>query len=229
MARKRLSDLLREEAQKPPEVETEAVSLVDEAEDGQEAIAPPAKTSRSKPAAQTAAQTAAAKAVVVTPDPLILELKTALEEAKDRESDYQQEILDLKAEVKAQTAIAQKLQTSLEKTEHQRQQLEEELAEAKQTALQLAATNSQLKQEQADRKQEQAQKQAQLAESKAAESKAAESKSASQKLAPTKPPASSGTISQQEILRRQRQSLVHPVFPGKQPGHISEQDIGWVD
>lgn len=212
MARKRLSDLLREEVQKPTDAaaETEA--------DGQAAIAPPAPASSSKRSSQAAAPPADAALTAK-----IAELQQALEAAKQQETDLKQEVADLKADLKAQTATTKKLQTQLEAAEQRSHQLGTELAEAKQTALQLADSNSQLKQELDALKH--AQKPATLATA---------SKPATPAVKPSEPTQSLAAkpLTQQEILRRrQADSLAHPIFPTteKSPGQFSDQDIGWVD
>lgn len=117
MARKRLSDLLREEVQKP----ADTPSTPDETA--------PTAPSQSEASATTSSHAA------------------ELAAAHQRETDLQTQVANLKADLKNQTATTKKLQTNLEKAEQRAQQLEAELAEVKQTALQLAESNSRLQAE----------------------------------------------------------------------------------
>ncbi|MDX2243067.1 MAG: hypothetical protein NW224_20495 [Leptolyngbyaceae cyanobacterium bins.302] len=204
MARKRLSDLLREEVQKPAEATSTEVPVT-------------APTKEAVEAAETAiaANNHAAE----------------LEAAKQRETELNQQIThlnqqltDLKTELKTQTASTKKLQTSLEKAEQRSQQLESELTEAKQTALQLADSNAELKH------QIEAIKQSPMARSTIAKPAAPVAKSPpAAKPNPADKPATK-PLSQQEVLRRQADSLAHPIFPiGKTPGQFTDQDLGWFD
>lgn len=196
MARKRLSDLLREEVQKPTEApELEPVET--EVKEEKEAIAT---------------------------DEHSLELEAAQQreaELTQQVADLNQQITDLKTEAKTQATTTQKLQASLEDAAQRHHQLETELTETKQAALQLADSNAQLKQ------QLEALKQSQPLKPTAPVAKFAPAttpKSDDTKLA-SKP------LSQQEVLRRrQSESLAHPMFPnGKAPGQFSDQDLGWFD
>ncbi|EKQ68067.1 hypothetical protein OsccyDRAFT_2578 [Leptolyngbyaceae cyanobacterium JSC-12] len=193
MARKRLSDLLREEAQKPADPTSEAVATSsDEAvENGEDAIA-------------------------------LAELHEALKKAQHHENELEQQVLSLKTDLKAQTTTAKKLQTQLQTVEQRNHQLETELAEVKQTALQLADVNSQLKQELEALK---------LAQKPKTSEATTKPMAASIKPAKSAPSLATKPLTQQEVLRRQADSLAHPIFPAaeKTPGQFSEQDLGWVD
>jgi len=195
MARKRLSDLLREEVQKPTEgkPEPEQPEVVEKQE----------------------------KAIATNDS-------SKLESAQQREAELNhqitnlnQQISDLKTELETQTTSTEKLQTNLETTQQRNHQLETELAQVKQTALQLAESNAQLK---AQLQQHQEAAQAQPKRTVAPVSKP---------VAPASKPddkLAARPLTQQEILRRQADSLAHPIFPtGNNPGQLSEQDIGWVD
>jgi chromosome segregation ATPase len=138
----------------------------------------------------------------------------------------------------------------LEKAEQRNEKLESELAEAKQTILQLAEANSHLKQENADLKQANL-KQNDLKRDDLKQSQPKQldlnpgnlRQGSLNSIAPAKPIQSPvpvptpnaqpavAALSQQEILRRRQQaSLAHPVFPvGNAPGQFSDQDIGWFD
>ncbi|MBF2026788.1 MAG: hypothetical protein IGS48_08480 [Oscillatoriales cyanobacterium C42_A2020_001] len=221
MARKRLSDLLREEANKPADGGAETGA------DEQAAIAQPTSSNSSKNNPTKISETPSSKATSSPANAAlnskIAELQQALETAKQHENDLKHQVTDLKADLKTQTAATKKLQTQLETVEQRNHQLETELAEAKQTVLQLADGNSQLKQEIDSLKH--AHKPTTLAAPSKPATPAVKSNESAQSLA-------ARPLTQQEILRRrQADSLAHPVFPttDKSPGHLSEQDMGWVD
>jgi regulator of replication initiation timing len=158
-------------------------------------------------------------------------LETDLAAAHTREADLQQQITDLKADLKAHTGDTKKLQTNLEVAEQRIHQLQAELDDTKQTALQLAETNTHLQSTLDQLKTPAATPAARAPQSSAPQS------SAPQPLATTKPankPAEqqlTRNLSQQEIIRRkQAQSLAHPVFPNSPlPSQTGDGDIGWFD
>lgn len=208
MARKRLSDLLREEVQKPGDATTIAPAP---------AIAPVA-------------------AELVEPDaPAPNGQSSEVTALAQQAADLQQQLEDLKTDLKQQAAATKKLQTQLEQVEKRNHQLETELAEAKQTALQLADNNAQLQQDLKTLQQARSQPQPTPVQPLAKQPLAKQPPAATKSVASPPPavakPAASGTLSQQEILRRrQAESLAHPMFPaGNAPGYLSEQDMGWVD
>ncbi|NJP08347.1 MAG: hypothetical protein HC866_01810 [Leptolyngbyaceae cyanobacterium RU_5_1] len=220
MARKRLSDLLREEAQKPADSQADAVA-VNTPEINSDSTTATAKTSTrtskttssAKPPGDNALEQSSTQSTL---DADVIELKNALEEAEQREAELKKQVAELKADLKNQTASEKRLQTSLEKAAQRNQDLETELAEAKQTALQLAEANSQLKQTLDIPPKQVPQKQ--------------EAKSLQPADQPTQPPPPAPLTQQEMIRRRQERSLAHPIFPtGKPPGQLSEQDLGWVD
>ncbi len=195
MARKRLSDLLREEAQKPTE--------------------------------ESVAESAAAnpEIIEVVAEPVdmaaIAARETALQQQiDDLKAQFQTQIAELKADIKQHTATNKKLQTSLEKAEQHNHQLTTELETARQTILQLADNNAQLK------------KDLDAAQRSTTPSRPSTPAPAPKSLpvpAAPKPPARS--LTQQEVLRRrQADSLAHPVFPvDKTAAQNSEPDVGWFD
>ena len=229
MVRKRLSDMLREEAQKPAETELDSAST-DQATDST------AGAAQSKPAAtrsttagsraKSAQSSTASKQEATAIAPETTFLKAELETAAKQITDLNQQVTDLKAELENQAIAAKKLQANSEKAEQRSQQLDTELSEAKQTILQLVEVNSQLKQDLTA-------KQAAAIPEVISRGSAPPSKTFPAK--PSTVPAETKqntltTLSQQDLLRRQRKSLAHPVFPaGNPPGHLSEQDLGWVD
>ncbi|HEY9615750.1 MAG TPA: hypothetical protein V6C64_02845 [Microcoleaceae cyanobacterium] len=242
MARKRLSDLLREEAGKPtadakavtPEA-TESPAL-EQNQDSEPAIDVEAvPVNEGQPELET----------------LVAELKTAVEQAEQREAELKQQVHDLKAELKtqaidlkqaksqletaerhndqletemnAQAAEIKQLQSSLKTTEQKAKQLDAELTEAKQAALQLAEANSKLTQALEASKQS-AKPAAKLAAQPAA-------KPAAQPVArPVSPATQPAPLTPADSFRQlQERSLAHPIFPNKVPGQLTEQDLGWVD
>jgi len=243
MVRKRLSDMLREEAQKPVETESES-ALTDQAPVSSagaaqsKPAAKPKSTTTGSRAASASQSSIAAKAEATAIAPEVTRLKAELETAAKQVADLNQQITDLKAELGNQSTAAKKLQTNSEKAEQRSQQLETELSEAKQTILQLAEVNSQLKQDLT------AKPTAAIPETLAKLSTGLRREIAPplKTLPATLPtvPAEANpaeakkntrtALSQQDLLRRQQKSLAHPVFPaGNPPGHLSEQDLGWVD
>lgn len=227
MARKRLSDLLREEVKKTTDGESETPDA-SEVENNPNNDSAASKTKGFSKSSKAKASSEAATAESTTSlqadaDAKVAELQAALEQSQKREETLQQEISHLKADLKAQTTAAKDLQTNLKEIEAENQQLEAELTKVKQTALQLADSNAELKQQLEQQRVEQQPKKNLPAQA---------TKSSSAPLAPTtNKPANSSALSQQEILRRrQADSLAHPVFPSeKPPGAISDRDLGWFD
>lgn len=205
MARKRLSDLLREEAQKPAEERDTASS---EEVDGERRSTP---SSRSRK--QAGASTAKSKPTEPVETPTTSEtgeelgqVKDALERSQQRETSLKQEVTELQNLLGKQEALVKSLKSDLAKIEG----LKTELEQAKKAALQLAEENTRLRQESED----------------------SQSQPEPEKVvAPPPSPEASSTLTQKEmIIKRQTESLAHPVFPvGKSPGYLSDQDLGWVD
>jgi len=142
----------------------------------------------------------------------IAHLSAQLDQAKQRETGLVQQIADLNTELEQQNNRVKGLQADLKKTES----LKADLEQAKATALQLAETNASLNQE------------LKTLRSATAPAKPTVPILEATTVAAIAPPQG---LTQQELIRlRQAQTLAHPVFPnGTQPGHISNQDIGWVD
>lgn len=214
MARKRLSDLLREEVQKPTENQPELDPPNGVDAELVEAAPPDAIATNEHAAELQAAQQREAT------------LKQQIADLTQHVADLTQQLADLKAEAKTQAPVTKKLQASLEKAEQRNSHLDAELTEAKQTALQLADRNAQLQQQLETLQKNQP---THLQSTKASppttrSTPGSQPQSEDRKLA-TKP------LSQQEVLRRrQADSLAHPMFPaGKSPGQLTDQDIGWVD
>lgn len=241
MVRKKLSDMLREEAQKPAEIPSDESSM-GQGEAASAAPPPPAtthrrtatgsrtKTSQSSTAAKQVDSKevdSEEKATAIAAE--VNTLKAELAAAIQQTDELNQQASELRAELEHQLATAKKLQTASEKTERRSQQLETELSAAKQTILQLVEVNSQLKQDLI------AKPAVAIHEMTPKEIVSPPVQSLSKPLSTIPAEAKKNTLaatplSQQELLRRQKKSLAHPVFPaGNPPGHLSEQDLGWVD
>jgi DNA repair exonuclease SbcCD ATPase subunit len=213
MARKRLSDLLREEVQKG-----EAVPVV-------EAAAVPAKpaSKRQKETPSRKPTSNGTKAAVTEPvEAELVEVETpselsntkvALERSQQREAALKQENSALQQELDRQEAQIHALQADLEKA----QSFKTELEKAKQDALHLAEENSRL-----------------LAELQSLKEQTPRAAPVQAKPAPVEappPPPESAALTPTERLRQQQiRSLAHPVFPaGSSPGQLSDLEMGWVD
>lgn len=145
MAKKRLVDLLREEAQKTPEVENEAVqrrqemmqqapleveAVQDSAQELEaDATSSPALTSRSR-------RTGPTKAELET---TVAELREVVQEAQRQETYLQQRNEDLQSALEEQKALVEELQT--------------ELKQAKKVILQLSEANTKTPQEKVSKSQ----------------------------------------------------------------------------
>jgi predicted RNase H-like nuclease (RuvC/YqgF family) len=143
MARKRLGDLLRQEAEKSPNSESQPVIEVTAEElledDTKTVEELPINTSNKSSANDTSPTKAELEATVA-------ELKAALEQghqlelAHQHEGSLQQQVNELQAELSEEKKLVQKLQKELEKANS----FKAELDQAKKTALQLAQENSKL-------------------------------------------------------------------------------------
>lgn len=206
MARKRLSDLLREEAKKD-EPEKDSSETAIEAEVIETTKAPAAENPIATPASPAME---AAQEIAVADQ----KLQVALAEAEKREASLQQQVTDLTAQLDQQTSLITSLKADLEKARAATVELEK----AKHTALQLAEENTQLQQEVKALKQP-------------TSTKPALSRKASEPVAPPAPAPNPGEAAHQAAMRKQQErSLAHPMFPaGSSPGQLSNQDLGWVD
>jgi len=123
MARRRLTDLLREEAQKP--------------EDADEAAAQPASDSDTAPSE-----------ALKEAEKTIAQLKANLGKSQQREAALESQVADLQEQVEDQQKLVKSLRADLKRTDTLKQDLEE----ARKDALQLAEANTKLAQELADLK-----------------------------------------------------------------------------
>jgi uncharacterized phage infection (PIP) family protein YhgE len=151
MAKKSLTDLLREEVEKSPELEGEKVQEMTTVEKSQMNKSPNPNIRRSSPtkadleATITELKAALDKAEKKAKDKekTFADLKDALEEAHKKEETLQQQIADLQSDLQQQQESVQKLQKELEKIAH----LKTDFKQAKNAAVQLAEANEKLTQE----------------------------------------------------------------------------------
>ncbi len=143
--KKRLSDLLREEAQKSPS-EAEAIQ-----EAASEPLEPDPTLSETEPIHETTDQpsplnTATSTKRIPTKAELettVSELREALNESHGKENSLRQQIADLKSDLQEQKILLQKLLAELEPTN----QIKAELEQAKKVILQLLEDSSKNTQE----------------------------------------------------------------------------------
>jgi len=146
MTKKRLADLLREEAQQSPELETEAIQ--ETAPD--QPLEPDTTLSETEPLDETTAEpspvdpSAAARAKRLGPptkadlEMTVAELSEALQSAHGRENFLQQQLANLQLDLQEQKRLVQNLQAALEQAE----QLKVEFEQAKEVILKLTEANS---------------------------------------------------------------------------------------
>lgn len=149
--KKRLSDLLREEAQESPS-EAEAIQ-----EATSKPLEPDPTLSEPEPSHDpdqpSLLNTAAPPKRIPTKAELettVSELREALNESHDQENSLQQQIADLKSDLQEQKILIQKLLVELEPTN----QIKAELEQAKKVILQLLEDNSKNTQEVSTQRQE---------------------------------------------------------------------------
>lgn len=151
MAKKSLTDLLREEVKKTPEVEGEKFQKVTAVEKSQmNTPNPPRTTNSSLTKAELQAKVAElktslekAKKTAQDKEEILIELKNALTESHEKESSLQEQITELQSELQEQKKSVEKLQNTQEKLE----QLKTEFEQAKTAALRLAEVNEKLTKE----------------------------------------------------------------------------------
>jgi myosin heavy subunit len=252
MARKRLSDLLREEANKP-EKPTDPIDASDSPPTAKPTANRRKKSTPPQPleaaahettveitativndaAPTTAAAPFDASEVAQSPPDaaqlaLIHDLKAALEAAQQREQSLQQQVTDLQTQLQAQAHQIQTLQTELEKTAA----LKADLDRARAEALQLAEANEKAEALKAELDRTKADA-IHLAE---ANTQLTQELEALKQPAPKQPPAETAApttrslAKKETLLQQQARSLSHPVFPDKPAAKPSgEPDIGWMD
>lgn len=139
MTKKRdLADLLREEAQKSSEIETELIEAAADIEK---------ETTESEELSETSSSQAIANPRAKRPgsptkadlEIKVTQLQAALEAAQEKETSLQQQITDLQADLHEEKKLVQKLLTEMK----QNNDLKTELEQAKKVILQLSEINSQ--------------------------------------------------------------------------------------
>lgn len=137
MAKKRISDLIHEEAQNLPDSDGTPVIEVT----AQEVLEEDAEPANELPINATEKPTASSKSPTKAElEATVTELKAALEQGSQKESLLQQQIADLRSELDEQKTFVKKLQKELE----QAKPLKAELEQVKKAAVQLAEANSKL-------------------------------------------------------------------------------------
>jgi chromosome segregation ATPase len=157
MAKRSLTDLLREEVEKSPDLEIENVQETTDdelIEQNAEAVETLPMNTRARPSARHSTPTKAELEATITElrasleeaqhkEETFAELKEALDEAHRKEGALQQQISDLQSDLQHQNRSVHKLEKELEKLA----QLKTELEQAKKAAFQLAEANEKLNQE----------------------------------------------------------------------------------
>jgi DNA repair exonuclease SbcCD ATPase subunit len=213
MARKRLSDLLREEVQKGDAVPVvEAAQVPAKPASKRQKAATPSRKPTSNGTKATVAEPVEAEILEVETPSELSNAKAALERSQQREAALKQENSALQQELDRKEAQIHSLQADLEKA----QSFRTELDKAKQDALHLAEENSRLVAELQSLKEQ------------TPKTTPVQAKPAPVEAAP--PPAESALTPSERLRRQQIRSLAHPVFPaGSSPGQLSDLDLGWVD
>lgn len=137
MTKKRdLADLLREEAQKSSEIETELIEAaadIEETTESEEPSETPSSANAIAPRAKRpGSPTKADLEIKVT------QLQAALQAAREKEDSLQQQMADLQADLHEEKKLVQKLLTEMK----QNNDLKTELEQAKKVILQLSEINS---------------------------------------------------------------------------------------
>lgn len=166
MARKNLSDLLRQEAQKSPNSEAETVKNDDKiidvpalatvevaAEEVKEEASIDDKTAAKRSThtkaelettiAELQATLETAKETEANGQKEIAELRSQLKKSQQNEQKLEKELAELRSEIESQKKLLKQQEQKLEKTN----QIKKELDEAKKTSLQLANANSAIEEE----------------------------------------------------------------------------------
>ncbi len=209
MARKRLSDLLREEVHKTEDAEATPATTSGKRTGQTNRAKAQASSGRAKsPVVETVEAVLVEDTQTATEKDDMHQLKQELARSQQREAHLQQELTLLQTELDQREALINSLEADLEKAKS----FKNELDQAKKAALKLAEENTRLNEE---LKSLQRQKPTVTTEAKPVV--AAQSQS---------PIATTIDV----LHERQARSLAHPVFPaGSSPGYLSDQDLGWVD
>ena len=147
MAKKSLGDLLREEVQKPLELQdsqelAESPTLeVDEFVEPEETPSvqeQPLEITASEPETTSASYISRARTTKAELETMVSELKKTLQQARRQEKSLQQQLTDLQSDLQEQKTLVKKLQADLINGE----QIKAELEQAKKVILQLSEVNS---------------------------------------------------------------------------------------
>jgi len=201
--KKRLSDLLRDEAQKPP---SEAEAIQEAAPD--QPLEPDTTLSETEPTTSyettdepspldTAAPRAKRIPTKAELETTVSELREALKDSHGKENSLQQQIADLQSDLQEQKILLQKLLAELEQTS----QIKAELEQAKKVILQLVDDSSKTTQE-------------------------ANTRSKTTQEANTPKKENKDLRSQKLALKKLPQ---HSIQPNSPSGEIFERNVGWFD
>ncbi len=209
MARKRLSDLLREEVHKTEDAEATSAASSGKRTSQTNRAKAQANSGRAKsPVVETVEAVLVEDAQKTTEKDDTHQLKQELARSHQREAHLQQELTLLQTELDQREALINSLEADLEKAKS----LKNELDQAKKAALKLAEENTRLNEE--------------------LKSLQGQKPPATPEVKPVVTAQSQAHITTPvDVLHeRQARSLAHPVFPaGSSPGYLSDQDLGWVD
>lgn len=219
MARKQLSDLLREEASKgdanqseeTPDAAAEAKPAGNRRRTTSKSTAKSTRGSSNKAADENSSaaspldESAPDTATPTVPEAMLHEVKTALEQSQQREATLQKQLTVLQSQLDEQIALVKSLQADVQRAES----LKTEIDEAKAAAVRLAESNTQLTQE--------------------LEALRTNSASKSTSASALPAPIAHHHITPQEVAQQQARSLSHPVFPNASPPASTEPDVGWMD
>ena len=204
MTKKRLGDLLREEAQKSPDPETEAIQ---EAAPDQP-LEPDTTLSETEPTTSyettdepspldTAAPRAKRIPTKAELEITVSQLREALNESHRKENSLRQQVADLQSDLQDQKILLQKLLAELEQTS----QIKAELEQAKKVILQLVDDSSKTTQE-------------------------ANTRSKTTQEANTPKKENKDLRSQKLALKKLPQHSIQPDSPS---GQTFERNVGWFD
>lgn len=140
--RKRISDLLRQEAQKSSDTEDKPVIEItaEEVKEQDNEVTEVSPTGTDRSIAEDTSPTKAELEATIAELRAALEQTQQLEQAHQHEVSLQQQVIDLQSELAEQKKLVQKLQKDLEQFD----KVKAELTQAKKEALQLADANSKL-------------------------------------------------------------------------------------
>ncbi|MCP2730347.1 hypothetical protein [Limnofasciculus baicalensis] len=154
MARKKLTDLLREEVAKSPEFNNEITSDLGVNQDGDPVeesamateVIPETQSLNPKDLDKTVDELKSALAAAQQKEKVLTQLQESLAESNQKEASLQKQITDLQKDLQQQKQSVATLQKEVEKVD-KIEHLKTELDQAKQAAIQLAQVNEKLSKE----------------------------------------------------------------------------------